>query len=79
MAYCPQPYDDYFVESYDNRGKTFREKLKQDGQRRKREIQYSIAEELSQLASDEYRDDILSHMVKTEVSYSRVVNQLNLY
>jgi hypothetical protein len=71
MAYCPQSYDDYFVEPYDNRGKTFREKLRQDEQRRKREIQFSIAEELSQLASEEYRNDILGHMEKMEVRCSK--------
>lgn len=67
MAYCPQSYDDYFVESYDDRGKVIREKMRQVEQHRKREVQLGIAEELSQLVSEEYRDDILSHMEKTEL------------
>ena len=70
MAYCPRSYDDYFVESYDDHGKPYRENAKVQEQQKKREIQCAIAEELSQLASEEYRDDILSHMEKMEVSRS---------
>lgn len=68
MAYCPQSYDDYFVESCDDRGRSFRGNVRLEEQQRKREIQFAIAEDLSQLASEEYRDDILSHMEKMEVS-----------
>ncbi len=68
MAYYRPSYDDYFVESYDDRGRTFRQKAKLDEHQRNREIQLAIAEELSQQASEEYRDDILSHMEQMEVS-----------
>lgn len=68
MAYCHQSYDDYFVEPCDDRGRSFRANSRLEEQQRKREIQFEIAEELSQLDSDEYRDDILMHMEKMEVS-----------
>ena len=67
MAYCHQSYDDYFVEPCDDRGRSFRGNVKLEEQQRKREIQFAIAEDLSQLASEEYRDDILIHMEKMEV------------
>lgn len=67
MAYCHPLYDDFFVEPCDDRGRSFRGSARLEEQQRKREIQFEIAEELSQLASDEYRDDILMHMEKMEV------------
>lgn len=70
MAYCHQSYDDYFVEPCDDRGRSFPGDVRLEEQQRKREIQFAIAEDLSQLASEEYRDDILIHMEKMEVSHT---------
>lgn len=68
MAYCHQSYDGCYVESCDDRERLSRGNARLEEQQRNREIQLDIAEELSQLASDEYRDDILMHMETTEVS-----------
>lgn len=78
MAYCHQSYDDHFVEPYDDRGRSYRGTARLEEQQRKREIQFEIAEELSQLASDEYRDDILIHMEKMEVSQTLSSNETGL-
>lgn len=68
MAYCHQSYDDFFVEPCDDRGRSFRGNVRLEEQQRKREAQCLIAEDLSQLVSEEYRGDILKHMEKMEVS-----------
>lgn len=75
MAYYPPSYDDYYVETYEDLGKSFRERGQLEEQRRKREKQFAIAEELSQLASEEYRDDILDHMETMEVRTHRFLSQ----
>lgn len=67
MAYYSRPCESYFVESHEDHERLFREKCVQEHEHRNREVQFAIAEELSQLASEEYRDDILTHMEKMEV------------
>ncbi|OJJ46953.1 hypothetical protein ASPZODRAFT_65685 [Penicilliopsis zonata CBS 506.65] len=57
-----QPCDSFFVESYDNFPAP-RMDAKEHARLIARERQYAIAEELSKVASDEFRDDILSHML----------------
>lgn len=75
MAYYPPSYDDYYVETYEDLGKPFRERGQLEEQHRKREKQLAIAEELSQLASEEYRDDIVSHMETMEVRLTGSSNE----
>lgn len=79
MAYCHQSYDDFFIEPYDIHGKPYHDNTRVAEQHKKRDIQLAIAEELSQLASEEYRDDILNHMEQMEVSWYRSpLNQFEL-
>lgn len=67
MEYYRQSCNSYFVESHDDREKRFRDELRERELHAKRETQLAIAEELSELASYEYRDDILEHMGRMEV------------
>ena len=69
MAYYQQPCDSYFVESHDNREKRIRDELREREKHAKIHTQLAIAEELSQLASYEYRDDILLQMENMEVRH----------
>ena len=68
MAYYPR-CDSYFVETHEDQGKRFREELREREKRQKWETQLAIAEELSQLTSSEFRDDILQHMETMEVKH----------
>ena len=67
MAYYHKPCDSYFVESHEDEEKRFVEQLRERDRRQKRQTQLEIAEELSQLTSFEYRDDVLQHMETMEV------------
>ena len=67
MAYYHGQCDSYFVESHEEQEKRHREKLKECDRRQKWQTQLAIAEDLSQLTSCEYRDDILEHMETMEV------------
>lgn len=67
MAYINQTYNTYFFESHEEHERMFRERYRKGEQQKNREIQAIIAEDLSQLASAEYRDDILKHMEQMEV------------
>ena len=67
MAHYHSLCDSYFVESHEDQELRFREELRERDRRRKWERQLNIAEELSQLASREYRDDVLQHMEMMEV------------
>ncbi|KAE8351624.1 cyclin-like protein [Aspergillus coremiiformis] len=62
-----QPCDTFFVESYDNFPAP-RMDPKEHAKLIARERQYAIADELSKVASDEFRDDILSHMLDMDAS-----------
>ena len=70
MAYYQQTCDSYFVENHDDKEMRFREEMRERENFDKRQTQLAIAEELSQLASYEYRDDVLSHMEDMEVKLS---------
>lgn len=65
MAYYKQPCDSYFVESYDpyksENAKTLDVRFKQ-------QRQLLIAEELCEIAREEYLEDQLKHMEDMEVS-----------
>ena len=67
MAYMKPNCDIHFFEPHEEHEKIFRDRYRKGEQQRNREIQAIIAEDLSQLASAEYRDDILKHMEKMEV------------
>ena len=69
MAYYPQPCDSYFVESHDTRDRRFRDQIREQERQAKRQTQVAIAEQLSDIASQEYRDDHLQQMEKLEVNY----------
>ena len=76
MAYYQQPCDSYFVESHDDRERRYNDEIKEREKFAKRHTQLAIAEELSQLASDEYLDDILSHMEDMEVRHLAALRSL---
>ena len=67
MAYLQGSCDSYFVESHDERGKPYREALRERERHVKRQTQLAIAEELSQIVSVEYYEDVLEHMESMEV------------
>lgn len=67
MAYCAQPCDSYFIESHENQEQALRGSLRERERLRKQQTQAAIAEELSLLTSDEYRDDVLQHMENMEL------------
>ncbi|KAL5341240.1 cyclin-like protein [Aspergillus crustosus] len=62
-----QPCDTFFVESYDD-FPVPRMDPKEHAKLIARERQYAIADELSRMASEEFRDDILSHMLDMDAS-----------
>ncbi|KAL9102507.1 MAG: hypothetical protein Q9163_002342 [Psora crenata] len=66
MAYYPQPCDSYFVESHDDRERRFRDDMREQERQAKRQMQVAIAEQLSDLASHEYRDDHIRQMEQME-------------
>lgn len=63
-----QPCDSYFVESYEPEYPAPRLGPKEHAKLIARERQYAIADELSKQVSDEYREDVLSHMLMMDVS-----------
>ena len=67
MVYQQQICDSYFVETHTDREKRFREEMREHERFAKKQTQLDIAEELSQLASQEYREDVLKHMELMEV------------
>lgn len=67
MAYYQNQCDSYFVESHEGEENRFLEQLRERDRRQKWQTQLEIAEELSQLTSCEYRDDVLQHMETMEV------------
>ena len=67
MAYFNHQCDSYFVESHETQERRFREELRERERRQKWQTQLAIAEEISQLTSCEYRDDVLEHMEIMEV------------
>ncbi|KAL3450177.1 cyclin-like protein [Aspergillus insuetus] len=62
-----QPCDTFFVETYDD-FPVPRMDPKEHAKLIARERQYAIADELSRIASEEYREDVLSHMLDMDAS-----------
>ncbi|KAE8378908.1 cyclin-like protein [Aspergillus bertholletiae] len=62
-----QPCETFFVESYEDFPAP-RMDPKEHAKMIARERQYAIADELSKVASDEFRDDILAHMLDMDAS-----------
>ncbi|KAL4937532.1 hypothetical protein BDV06DRAFT_71774 [Aspergillus oleicola] len=62
-----QPCDTFFVESYDD-FPVPRIDPKEHAKLIARERQYAIADELSRVTSEEYRDDVLSHMLDMDAA-----------
>ncbi|PKY02559.1 hypothetical protein P168DRAFT_320123 [Aspergillus campestris IBT 28561] len=62
-----QPCDTFFVESYDN-APAPRMDPKEHAKFIARERQYAIADELSRITSDEFREDIVSHMLDMDAA-----------
>ena len=67
MAFYPNQCESYFVESHEDQELRFREELRERDRRQKWETQLAIAEDLSQLTSREFGDDVLQHMETMEV------------
>ena len=59
--------DSYFVESYDHRGMIAKEKALALENHIKKQRQLHIAQDLSEIARDDYQDDHLEHMERMEV------------
>ena len=68
MAYYPQQCDSYFVECDGDRGRRYRDLIREEERQAKRSVQVAIAEHLSNVDSNEYRSDHLRAMEKMEVS-----------
>lgn len=67
MAYYGQPRGNFFDDSHDIQDRVIRDGIREQEKQLKRQKQAAIAEELSMLASDEYREDHLEHMETMEV------------
>lgn len=82
-----QPCETFFVECDDYTLPPLSAKQQAEKEHTKlvaRERQYAIADQLSKIASDELREDILSHMLEMDVSgheilLSSVVANLSLF
>ena len=68
MAYYPQQCDSYFVDCDGDRGRRYRDLLREEERQAKRSVQVAIAEHLSNIDSNEYRSDHLRAMEEMEVS-----------
>ena len=62
-----QPCDSFFIEE-DCRALFERQAKEEEAKWVAAERQYAIAEQLSSLASEELRDDVLNHMLEMDVS-----------
>ena len=62
-GYC----DSYFVESHEDQERRRRDDIRECERQRKRNTQVALAQHLSDLASQEYRDEHLREMEKMEV------------
>ena len=70
MAYLGQSRGSYFDDSHDDHDRVMRDGIREQERQLKRRKQAAIAEELSMIASDEYREDHLEHMESMEVNFS---------
>lgn len=71
-AHKYQPCDSFFVETYEDFPAPHMDP-KEHAKLIARERQYAMADELSRQASEEYQDDILSHMLEMDVSFPSYV------
>ncbi|KAL8801175.1 MAG: hypothetical protein Q9200_007022 [Gallowayella weberi] len=68
MAYLVRPTcDSYFVESHEDRARAIREEEREHRRYINRQTQIAIGENLSEMDSEAYGTDILSHMEKMEL------------
>lgn len=68
MAYFGKTRGSYFEDSHDDQDRIIRDGIREQERQSKRQKQAAIAEELSMIASDEYREDHLGHMEAMEVN-----------
>ena len=68
MAYFGQTHGSYFDDSHNDQDRIMRDGILEQERQLKRQKQAAIAEELSMIASDEYREDHLDHMEAMEVN-----------
>ena len=78
MAYPHESCDSYFVESNEDRGRSYREALRERERHVKQQTQLAIAEELSQLVSFEYCRDVVEHMEAMEVKHAKSTIALHI-
>lgn len=68
MAYQTRPVcDTYFVEDRDDSARALRAEIREHESMVKKQTQLAIADELSDLASQEYGAEVLQHMERMEV------------
>ncbi len=63
--------DSYFVESHEDRARAIREQEREHEKYFKRQTQKAIGENLSEMDSEAYGAEILSHMERMEVGSSQ--------
>lgn len=69
MAYQLRPTcDSYFVENHDDRAKAVRDEMRERERFVHKQTQKAIAEDLSDLVSEEYGPEVLEHMERMEVN-----------
>lgn len=68
MAYFHRPCESYFVETDDDNFRSYEAERRERKRQADLYTQSAIATELSQLVSEDYREDIVQHMEKMEVS-----------
>lgn len=68
MAYFHRPCESYFVETHDDNVRSYEAERRERKRQADLYTQSAIATELSQLVSEDYREDIVQHMEKMEVS-----------
>lgn len=68
MAYFHRPCESYFIESHDDHVRSYEAERRERKRQTDLYTQSAIATELSQLVSEDYREDIVQHMEKMEVS-----------
>lgn len=68
MAYQSRPVcDSYFVEAHDASARAIRAEAREHENMVKKQTQLAIADDLSELASQEYGAEVLQHMERMEV------------
>lgn len=68
MAYFHRHCESYFVETHDDHVRSYEAERREGKRQADLYTQSAIATELSQLVSEDYREDIVLHMEKMEAS-----------